>query len=115
MDEAGPDHRSTWPLWTYAESVSEDTTTPTGWDQSEDPALDSPALGAIALVVAVLSLLCALTYLFSAFAYLGAVLALPLGVLARGVPRSRGLGTGALVVAAAACLVATAVLVSAGG
>ena len=95
--------------------MSEDTTTPTGWDQSEDPALDSPALGAIALVIAVLSLLSALAYLRGALAYLGAVLALPLGVLARGVPRSRRLGTGALVVAAAACLVATAVLFSVGG
>lgn len=91
------------------------TTTPTGWDQREDPALDSPALGAIALVVAVLSALCALTYFFSVLTYLGAAIALPLGVLARGVPRSRGLGTGAVVLTAVACVVATAVLFSVDG
>lgn len=95
--------------------MGDDTTTPTGWDQREDPALDSPALGAIALVVAVLSALCALTYFFSVLTYLGAAIALPLGVLARGVPRSRGLGTGAVVLAAVACVVATAVLFSVGG
>lgn len=90
-------------------------TTPTGWDQSEDPALDSPALGAIALVIAVLSALCALTYFYSVLAYLGAAIALPLGVLSRGVPRSRGLGTGAVVLAVVACVVATAVLFSVDG
>ena len=90
-------------------------TTPTGWDQSEDPTLDSPALGAIALVIALLSALCAFTYFFSVVSYLGAAIALPLGLLSRGVPRSRGLGTGAVALAAVACLVATAVLVSVGG
>lgn len=90
-------------------------TTPTGWDQREDPALDSPALGAIALVVALLSASCALTYFFSVLAYLGAAVALPLGVLSRGVPRSRALGTGAVVLSAAACVVATAVLMSVDG
>ena len=92
-------------------------TTPTGWDQSEDPSLDSPALGAIALVIALLSALCALTYFYSVLAYLGAAIALPLGVLSRGVPRSRGLGTGAVAVAlaAVACVVATTVLVSVDG
>lgn len=91
------------------------TTTPTDWDQSEGPALDSPALGAIALVVAILSALCSLTYLFSVFTYLGAVVALPLGVLARGVARSHALGNAAIAVAAVACLAATAVLISVGG
>lgn len=95
--------------------MRDETTTPTGWDQREDPAIDSPALGAIALVVAVLSALCALTYFFSVLAYVGAAVALPLGILSRGVPRSRELGTGAMVVAVMACLVATAVLFSLGG
>lgn len=95
-------------------SVGDSTTTPTGWDQSDDAALDSPALGATALVVAVLSALGALTYFYSVFAYLGAAVAIPLGVLSRGVPRSRALGTGAMVVAGVACFVATAVLVSVG-
>ncbi len=100
--------------------MTDDTTTPTGWDPSEgpaldSPALDSPALGAIGLVVAVLSALCAPTYFFSVFTYLGAAVALPLGVLARGVPRSSDLGTAAIAVAAGACLVATAVLISVGG
>ena len=100
--------------------MTDDTTTPTGWDQSEgpapdSPALDSPALGAIALVVAILSALCSLTYLFSVFTYLGAAVAVPLGVLARGVPRSHDLGTAAIAVVAGACLVATAVLISVGG
>jgi hypothetical protein len=89
-------------------------TTPTGWDQSEDPTLDSPALGAIALVIAALSALCALTYFYSVFAYVGAAIALPMGVLSRGVPRSRGLGTGAIARAAVACVFATAALVSNG-
>jgi hypothetical protein len=90
-------------------------TTPTGWDQSEDPTRDSPALGAIALVIAVLSALCALTYFYSVLAYLGAAVAVPLGILSRGVPRSRGLGTGAVTLAVLACVVATAVLVSVDG
>ena len=95
--------------------MTNDTTTPTDWDQSEGPTLDSPALGAIALVVAVLSALCAPTYLLSVFTYLGAAVALPLCVLARGVPRSHALGNAAIAVAAVACLVATAVLISLGG
>ena len=95
--------------------VGDDTTTPTGWDHSEDPALDSPVLGVLALVIAVLSVMCALTYFFSPFAYLGAAVALPIGFLSRGVPRSRGLGTGAVVLAAVACVVATGVLVSVDG
>ena len=89
-------------------------TTPTGWDQTEDPALDSPVLGALALVMAIPSALLALTYFLSPLAYLGAAVALPLGLLARGVPRSRGLGTVAVVMAVMACVVATAVLVSVG-
>ena len=95
--------------------MTDDTTKPTGWDQSEGPTLDSPALGAIAMAVAVLSALCAPSYLFSVFTYFGAAVALPLGVLARGVPRSHELGTAAIAVAAGACLVATVVLVSVGG
>ncbi len=94
--------------------MRDDTTTPTGWDQPEDPALDTAALGAIALVVAVLSALCALSYFYSVLAYVGAAVALPLAVVSRGVPRSRALGTVALVVAVAACLAATAVLASVG-
>ena len=90
-------------------------TTPTGWDQSEDPSLDTPALGAIALVIAVLSALSALTYFFSIMSYLGAAVAVPLGLLSRGVPQSRGLGTAAVALSVVACVVATAVLVSVGG
>lgn len=100
---------------TLSPVTDDTTTTPTDWDQSEGPALDSPALGAIALVVAILSALCSLTYLFSVFTYLGAAVAVPLGVLARGVPRSHALGNAAIAVAAVACLVATAVLISVGG
>lgn len=107
--------RTTRPPGPTLSPVTDDTTTPTDWDQSEGPALDSPALGAIALVVAVLSALCSLTYLFSVFTYLGAAVALPLGVLARGVPRSHALGNAAIAVAAVACLAATAVLISVGG
>jgi hypothetical protein len=90
-------------------------TTPTGWDQREDATLDSPVLGAIALVIAALSALCALTYFYSVLSYLGAAIAVPLGVLSRGIPRSRGLGTGAVALAAVACVVATAVLFSVDG
>lgn len=85
---------------------------PTGWDQSEDPALDTLVLGLFALVIALLSALCALTYFFTPLTYLGAVVALVLGVLARGVPRSRGLGTAAVVLAILACVMATAVLIT---
>lgn len=95
--------------------MGDDVTTPTGWDQSKEPALDSPALGAIALVIAALSALCSITYFFSVLAYLGAAVALPLGVLSRGVPGSRGLGTGAVVLAVVACVVATAILFSVDG
>jgi hypothetical protein len=102
-------------LQTYTPAMGDDVTTPTGWDQSEDPALDSPALGAIAIVIAVLSALCSFTYFYSVLAYLGAAIALPLGVLSRGVPRSRGLGIAAVVVAVVACVVATAVLFSVDG
>lgn len=85
-------------------------TTPTGWDQREDPAVDSAALGAIALVVATLSALAACTYFYSPLAYVGALVALPLGVISRGVPRSRPLGNGAIVLSIAACVLATIVL-----
>jgi hypothetical protein len=95
--------------------VGDDMTTPTGWDQREDATLDSPVLGAIALVIAALSALCALTYFYSVLSYLGAAIAVPLGVLSRGIPRSRGLGTGAVALAAVACVVATAVLFSVDG
>ncbi|KRE95239.1 hypothetical protein ASG76_06115 [Nocardioides sp. Soil774] len=95
--------------------MRDEMTTPTGWDQSDDHALGSPALGVIALVVALLSVVCAPTYFFSVFAYLGAVVAVPLGLLARSVPEDRGLGTVAVALAVAACVVATAVLVSVGG
>ena len=102
------------------DAIGDDVTTPTGWDQGEDPALDSlaldsPALGAIALVIATLSALCAVTYFFSVLAYVGAVVALPLGLLSLGVPRSRGLGAAAVGLAVVACLVATVVLFSVGG
>ena len=93
----------------------EDDTTPTGWDQTEDPAFDSPVLGAIAIVMAIASVLCSWTYVFSLLAYLGAAVALPLGMLARGVPRSRELGTVAVVLAVVACVAATAVLLTTGG
>ncbi len=42
-------------------------------------------------------------------------MAVPLGVLARGVARSHALGNAAIAVAAVACLAATAVLISVGG
>lgn len=87
-------------------------TAPTGWDQSDGFAPDSPLLGVLALVIAVPSALCAFTYFFSPLTFLGAVLALPLGALARGVPRSRRLGTSAIVLTVAACAIATAGLVS---
>ena len=90
-------------------------TTPTGWDQSEGPPPDSPALGILAVIIALPGALCAPTYFLSPVAYLGAVIALPLGFLALGVPRSRGLGVAAVVLAVMACIIATAAMVSVGG
>lgn len=75
---------------------------------------DSPILGALALLFAIPSALCAPTYFLSHLAYVGAAIAVPLGVMARGVDRSRGLGTGALVLAIVAIAMATATLVTVG-
>lgn len=72
---------------------------------------DPRPLGALALGLAVLAALAAPTYFLSAFAYLAAAPAIALGVVARGMERSRSLGTGAAVLAAVAVVVATAFLV----
>lgn len=64
--------------------------------------------------VAVLGLVASVTYFFSGFTFVGALVSVPLGLLARGVPRSRDLGTAALVVTAAACVIAAAALATVG-
>ena len=68
-------------------------------------------LGALALGVAVVGLLLSWTYVFSPLAYVAALVAVPLGMLARTDEGSRGMGTAAIAVAVLAAGVATVTLV----
>lgn len=97
--------------------MEDDTRTPTGWHQSSQDTKPDPnpaALGVLGLVFGVLSAILALTVYLTLFAFLGAAIALVLGVLALGDDRSRRLGVGAIVVATVAIICATVVLVSLG-
>ncbi len=91
-------------------------TTPTGWDHpdSRDPTPDTAVIGVLALLFAISSVICAVTFFFTPFAYLGAAVALALGALTRGDDRSRTLGTAAVVIAIGAVLCATVALFSVG-
>ena len=71
---------------------------------------DIRVLGALALGFAGLSAALAVTYFYSALAYLVALLALPLGVLSRGDDRSRLMGNIAIGLTAIAIAVATGML-----
>ena len=71
---------------------------------------DIRPLGGLALGLAALSLLFAVSYFFSPLAYLAAALAVPVGVMARGDARIRVLGTMALIIAVVAVVWATVVL-----
>jgi hypothetical protein len=68
-------------------------------------------LGILALVVAAVSALCAVSVFYSPIAYIAGAVAIPLAVMARGDQRSRVLGTVALVVAVTAVVVATVLLI----
>lgn len=72
---------------------------------------DMRPLGALALGVAILSAVLAVTYFYSPLAYLGAVIALPLGLMSRSHERSRGMGNVAIVLAVIAIVAASATLV----
>jgi len=72
---------------------------------------DVRPLGALALGAAILSAVLSVTYFFSPLAYLAAVVALPLGLMARTDERSRGMGDIAIVVAVIAIVAATATLI----
>jgi len=72
---------------------------------------DIRPLGGLALGLAVLSALFAMSYFYSPLAYLTAALAVPLGVMARGDHRIRAMGTTAVIIAVLAIIGATAVLV----
>ena len=76
----------------------------------ESPGPTTWPLGALALGAAAVAMVLSLTYLFSPHAYTAAFVALALAVPARSDPGSRRLGTAALVLAALAVGVATAVL-----
>ena len=72
---------------------------------------DVRPVGALAVGAAVLSGVLAVTYFLSPLAYLPAALAVGLGAAARREERTRALGTTALVIASAAVVWASAVLV----
>jgi hypothetical protein len=72
---------------------------------------DMRGLGILALGLAALSAVLAVSYFFSPLAYLAAAIAIPLGVMARGHKRSRAMGTAAVVVAVNALFWATVLLV----
>jgi hypothetical protein len=72
---------------------------------------DIRPLGGLALRLATLSALFAVSYFFCPLAYLAAALAMPLGVIARGDERIRAMGTAAVIVGVAAIIWATGVLV----
>lgn len=79
---------------------------------SEPGEPDMRPLGGIALGLAALSALFAMSGFFSPFAYLAAAIAIPLGLMARGHERSHVMGTAAVVVAAIAVVGATAILLA---
>jgi len=68
-------------------------------------------LGFLALGLAILSLLFAVSYFFSPLAYLAAALAIPLGLIARSDEKIRAVGTVAATIAVGAIIVATLFLV----
>jgi hypothetical protein len=71
---------------------------------------DMRPLGALALGFAILSVALSVTYFYSPFAYLAALIALPLGLMSRGHERSRGMGNSATVLAVIAIVAASATL-----
>jgi hypothetical protein len=75
------------------------------------PEPDIRPLGGLALGLAVLSALFAVSYFYSPLAYLVAALAVPLGVIAREDERIRAMGTTAVIIAVVAITWATGVLV----
>lgn len=72
---------------------------------------DMRPLGALALSAAILSAVLSVTYFLSPLAYIGAVIALPLGLMSRNHERSRAVGNVAIVMAAIAIAAASATLV----
>lgn len=68
-------------------------------------------LGGLALGAAIVSALLSVTYFYSPFAYLAAVVALSLGLMSRSHQRSRGMGNVAIVLAAMAIVAASATLI----
>ena len=97
--------------------MDDNTRTPTGWHQQSQGTASEPhpaALGVLGLVIGLLSAILALTVYLTLLALLGAAVAWGLGVLALGDDRSRGVGIGAIMMAALAIVCATAVLVPLG-
>ena len=80
-------------------------------DPVRQPKPDICPFGGLALGLAVLSALFAVSYFFSHLAYLAAALAVPLGLVARGEERIRAMGTTAVIIAVVAIIWATAPLV----
>ena len=78
-------------------------------DRDAEP--DIRPLGGLALAAGVLSVLLAVSYFFSPLAYLAAVPAVALGVVARSDERVRAMGNAALVFAVVAVVWATVVIV----
>lgn len=71
---------------------------------------DMRPLGALALGAAILSAVLSVTYFLSPLAYVGAVIAVPLGLMSRSHESARGLGNVAVVLAAIAIIAASATL-----
>ena len=98
--------------------MDDDTRTPTGLPGLREGVLatssgPSPVpLGVLAVLVAVVSAVLAMTYYLSLLAYPGAALALALGALSLHDRRSRAVGIGAVGIAVLAIVGATAMLVS---
>lgn len=95
--------------------MDDDTGTPTGSREGVLATSSGPSpvpLGVLAVLVAVVSAVLALTYFLSLLAYLGAPLALALGALVLHDRRSRNLGISAIAIAVLAIVSATVVLVS---
>lgn len=72
---------------------------------------DMRPLGALALGAAILSAVLSVTYFFSPLAYLGAAIALPLGLMSRSHESTRALGNVAILLAVVATVAASATLV----
>ncbi len=96
----------------HGSTTSHGSTPSRGEESDLEP--DMRPLGILALIFAVPAFVLSITYFLSGLALLFAAVALPLGLLARGHPQSRALGTAAMVAASVGVALAILTLIDVG-